>query len=85
MRIMVLNPNTSESHHCAPCRCRREAAAPGTVIVPLTAPRGVPSSPRAPKPRSAAPSLLEMLAERHQDVDAVIIAAFGDPGLFWRT
>ncbi len=42
MRILLLNPNTSESITERLTAAARKAAAPGTVIVPLTAPRGVP-------------------------------------------
>jgi Hydantoin racemase len=42
MRILVLNPNTSESITARLAASAQKAAAPGTVIIPLTAPRGVP-------------------------------------------
>ena len=48
-------------------------------------PFGRSSEPDAPdEAEETARELLELLAERQHDVDAAIIAAFGDPGLFAR-
>src|ERR1700712_5531479 len=82
MRILVLNPNTSESITARLAASAQKAAAPGTVIVPLTAPRGVPYIATRAEAQIGGAIALEMLAEHHRDVDAAIIAAFGDPGLF---
>ena len=82
MRILVLNPNTSESITARLAACAQKAAAPGTVIIPLTAPRGVPYIATRAEAQIGGAIALEMLAEHHRDVDAAIIAAFGDPGLF---
>jgi Asp/Glu/hydantoin racemase len=82
MRILVLNPNTSESITERLTSAARKAAAPDTVIVPLTAPRGVPYIATRAEAQIGGAIALEMLAEHHRDFDAAIIAAFGDPGLF---
>lgn len=80
-RILLLNPNTSadmtERMHAA----ARAVAAPGTVVVPVTAPRGVPYIATRAEAQIGGAIALEMLAERHGAVDAAIVAAFGDPGL----
>jgi allantoin racemase len=81
MRILVLNPNTSESITARLAASAQKAAAPGTVIIPLTAPRGVPYIATRAEAQIGGAIALEMLAEHHRDVDAAIIAAFGDPGL----
>jgi allantoin racemase len=81
MRILVLNPNTSESITARLAAAAQKAAAPGTVIVPLTAPRGVPYIATRAEAQIGGAIALEMLAEHHRGVDAAIIAAFGDPGL----
>ena len=82
MRILVLNPNTSEPITERLTSAARKAAAPDTVIVPLTAQRGVPYIATRAEAQIGGAIALEMLAEHHRDVDAAIIAAFGDPGLF---
>src|ERR1700727_375124 len=82
MRILVLNPNTSESITERLASVARKAAASDTVIVSLTAPRGVAYNSTRAEAQIGGAIALEMLAERHRDFDAAIIAAFGDPGLF---
>src|SRR5580692_5725812 len=82
MRILVLNPNTSEAITERLTAAARKAAASDTVIVPLTAPRGVPYIATRAEAQIGGAIALEMLAEHHRDFDAAIIAAFGDPGLF---
>lgn len=53
---------------------------PGADIVPATASRGFPYISSRAEADLAATFVLEIIAE-HQDVDAVVVAAFGDPGL----
>ncbi|MCT9069927.1 aspartate/glutamate racemase family protein [Cupriavidus gilardii] len=81
MRILVLNPNTSEGITARLMAAGSDAAAPGTELVPLTAPRGVPYIATRAEAQIGGAIALEMLAEHHANVDAAIIAAFGDPGL----
>lgn len=81
MRIILLNPNTSDSVTELLTIAGRKVAAPGTELVPLTAPKGVPYIATRAEAQIGGAIALEMLAEHHQDADAAIIAAFGDPGL----
>jgi allantoin racemase len=82
MRILVLNPNFSEGITARLVAAAEKAAAPGTTIASATAPRGVPYISTRAEAQIGGAIALEMLAERHRDYDAAIIAAFGDPGLF---
>jgi len=82
MRIILLNPNTSESVTELLTAAGRKVAAPDTELVPLTAPKGVPYIATRAEAQIGGAVALEMLAEHHQNADAAIIAAFGDPGLF---
>ena len=82
MKILLLNPNTTESVTELMLAAGREAAGPGTRLIPATAPRGVPYIATRAEAQIGGAVALEMLAERHHEVDAAIIAAFGDPGLF---
>lgn len=82
MRILLLNPNTSQSITDILAAAAIPAAAQGTEIVPVTAPRGVPYISSRAEAQIGGAIALEMLAERAGTYDAAIIAAFGDPGLF---
>jgi Asp/Glu/hydantoin racemase len=81
MRILMLNPNTSRSVTDLIADAARAAAAPGTEIVPATAPRGVPYIATRAEAVLGGAVALEMLAELHGGVDAAVMAAFGDPAL----
>jgi allantoin racemase len=81
MRLLLLNPNTSAAVTERLAASARAAAAVGTEIVPLTAPRGVPFIASRAEAQIAGAVALEMLAEHHGRYDAAIIAAFADPGL----
>jgi len=82
MKILLLNPNTRADITELMLAVGRPVAAPGTLLVPATAPRGVPYISTRTEAQIGGAVALEMLAERHTEVDAAIIAAFGDPGLF---
>lgn len=81
MRVLLLNPNTSESVTTRIAAAGRAAAAADTEIVSATAARGVPYIATRAEAVIGGAVALEMLAELHGDVDAAVIAAFGDPGL----
>jgi Asp/Glu/hydantoin racemase len=81
MRLLMLNPNTSQSVTDLIAAAARAAAAPGTEIVPATAPRGVPYISNRAEAVIGGAVALEMLASLHSTVDAAVIAAFADPAL----
>jgi allantoin racemase len=80
-RILLLNPNTTESVTDRLYRTGMMAVSEGTTLIPLTAPRGVPYIATRAEAQIGGAVALEMLAEHHRSADAAIIAAFGDPGL----
>ncbi len=82
MKILLVNPNTTRSVTELLLRAAQLVAAPGTEIVPLTAPRGVPYIATRAEAQIGGAVALEMIAEHQDGADAVIVAAFGDPGLF---
>jgi len=81
MNVLVLNPNTSADVTDLLVAAGRAVAAPGTELVSATAAYGVPYIATRAEAQIGGAIALEMLAERHADVDAAIVAAFGDPGL----
>jgi allantoin racemase len=82
MRILLLNPNTTTAMTDRLLAAAVPVVAPGTTLVPLTATRGVAYISNRAEAQIAGAVAIEMLAEHHHEVDAAIIAAFGDPGLF---
>ncbi len=81
MKILIANPNISSSVTDRLVTSGRHVASPGTELIPMTAPRGVPFIATRAEAAVGGAVLLEMLAERRGTVDAAVVAAFGDPGL----
>lgn len=81
MRILVLNPNTTAAVTDKLMSAAKAVARPGTELVAMTAARGVPYISSRADAAIGGAIALDMLAEAHTEVDAAIIAAFGDPGL----
>lgn len=81
MRLLLLNPNTTFSVTDRIADAASAAASPETEIVAMTAPKGVPYIATRAEAAIGGAVVLEMLAEHHDQVDAAVIAAFGDPGL----
>ncbi|MFK7893771.1 MAG: aspartate/glutamate racemase family protein [Granulosicoccus sp.] len=80
-RLLLLNPNTSESMTDGLERVARLAAREGTDILPMTLTRGFPYISSRAEAQICGALAMEAIATREHEIDAVIIAAFGDPGL----
>jgi len=81
MKILVANPNTSTGVTDRLVTSGKLVASPGTELIPVTAPRGVPYIATRAEAAIGGTVMLEMLAEKRGTFDAAIVAAFGDPGL----
>jgi Asp/Glu/hydantoin racemase len=81
MRILVVNSNTTDSVTERIAAAARAAAAPGTEIVPVTAPFGLELIVSRADWLVAGPATLAALAAHRDGCDAAVIACFGDPGL----
>ncbi|MBV8186547.1 MAG: aspartate/glutamate racemase family protein [Alphaproteobacteria bacterium] len=81
MKILVANPNTSTGVTDRLIASAKLVASPGTELLPMTASYGVPYIATRAEAAIGAAAALEMLAERRGEIDAAIVAAFGDPGL----
>jgi allantoin racemase len=80
MRILLINPNTSEATTAMMVAIARASTSPGFEIVGATARRGVPMIVHTDELAAAASEVVEIgLAEASQ-VDGIIVSAFGDPG-----
>jgi Asp/Glu/hydantoin racemase len=81
MRLLIVNPNTSERVTELIAREAERVAAPGTKVIAATARFGVSYIETPGEAVVAAHATLEALAEHATACDAAIIAAFADPGL----
>jgi allantoin racemase len=81
MKLLLVNPNMSEEMTARISAVAGQAAAPGTEILARTASRGFPYISSRAEAQVAGAVALEMIAAEADSVDAVVIAAFGDPGL----
>jgi len=81
MRLLLINPNISESvSELIRSEAQRSASA-GTEIEVLTAPFGVAYIETRFEALIGAYAAAQLAAEHHARFDAVVVAAFGDPGL----
>ncbi|MCM2339871.1 aspartate/glutamate racemase family protein [Rhodoferax sp.] len=81
MRLLLINPNISDSvSHLILTEAQRSAS-PGTEIEVMTAPFGVAYIETRFEALIGAYAAAQVAAEHHARFDAVVVAAFGDPGL----
>ncbi len=81
MNLLLINPNISDSVSALIRAEAQRSASPGTNIEVLTAPFGVAYIETRLEAVIGAYATLQLAAEHHARHDAVIVAAFGDPGL----
>ena len=81
MRLLLINPNISESVSELIGAEAGRSASPGTEIEVLTAPFGVAYIETRFEALIGAYATAQLAAEHHERFDAVVVAAFGDPGL----
>jgi allantoin racemase len=82
VKILLLNPNTTAVVTDLLYSAGSRVTSPGTELIPVTAQRGVPYIATRAEAQIGGAIALEMLAAAGSDIDAAVIAAFGDPGLF---
>src|SRR5215468_7100038 len=82
MRLLFINPNTSARLTELGARVARAVARPETEIVPATGRFGARYITSRAAAAIAAHAVLDAYAREGKGADAVIIACFGDPGLF---
>jgi Asp/Glu/hydantoin racemase len=81
VRILVVNPNITEAVTAAMTDEARRHASADTRIVSTTAAFGTQYVATRPEAAIAGHAVLDAVASFTEPVDAVIVAAFGDPGL----
>ncbi len=81
MRLLLINPNISDSVSALIQAEAQRSASAGTHIEVLTAPFGVAYIETRFEALIGAYAAAQLACEHHARADAVIVAAFGDPGL----
>lgn len=81
MHLLLINPNISASVSALIEAEAQRSALPGTTVEVLTAPFGVAYIETRFEALIGAYAAAQLAAEHHARADAVIVAAFGDPGL----
>ena len=79
--LLVINPNISATVTALIEAEALRSAAPGTSITTVTAPFGVAYIETRFEAMLGAHAVAEVAAQQAAGYDAVIVAAFGDPGL----
>jgi allantoin racemase len=82
MRLLFINPNTSADLTEQGARVARQAARPDTEIVPATARFGARYIATRAAAAIAGHAALDVFAREGNGADVVLLACFGDPGLF---
>jgi len=80
-RLLLINPNISDSVSELIRAEAQRSASPGTEVEVVTAPFGVAYIETRCEALIGGYAALQLAAEHHPRFDAVIVAAFGDPGL----
>ncbi len=81
MRLLLINPNTTERITDLVAARAREVAGPGIEIRGATGAFGARYIACRAAAAIAAHAALDALARHHEGCDAVLLACFGDPGL----
>lgn len=81
MRILLINPNTSRDMTERMAQSAAAALAPDVELIALTAEQGVPYIASRAEALVAGTTTLDMIARHQQGMDAIVIGAYGDPGL----
>jgi Asp/Glu/hydantoin racemase len=81
MRLLLINPNISDSVSDLIRAEAQRSASPGTQIQVLTAPFGVAYIETRFEAMIGAYATAQLACEHGAQYDAVVVAAFGDPGL----
>ena len=82
MRLLFLNPNTNPALTELGARVARKVARPQTEIVPVTGQFGARYITTRATAAIAAHAALDAFARHEEATDVVLLACFGDPGLF---
>ena len=81
MRILIVNPNTSRATNVRIRAVAARLVQEYDELEVMSAPSGIELIESAAQSVATIPAVLSVVEQRHAEVDAIIIAAFSDPGL----
>ncbi|MEV8467661.1 aspartate/glutamate racemase family protein [Fluviibacterium sp. DFM31] len=81
MRLLLINPNTTQALTERLSKTARQVLPPDVELIATTAETGFPYISSRAEAQIAGAGVLETIARHQSGVDALTIAAFGDPGL----
>lgn len=81
MRLLLLNPNTTEALTQRLARSAATVLPADVELLAMTARQGFPYISSRAEAQIAGAAVLDLLAQHEGRFDAAVIAAFGDPGL----
>lgn len=81
IRLLIVNPNTTDAVTERLARTAISAATPGTRVVAASAPSAIAVIETPEQSRLAGDAVVRLLVKRAGEFDAAIIAAYSDPGL----
>jgi allantoin racemase len=82
VRILVINPNTTDSMTCGIDESAKRHALSTTSVDTISAPWGPRSIESHVDETLAAAATVEAVAAHREDYDAFVVACYGDPGLY---
>ena len=81
MRLLLVNPNITDRITAIMLEEARRCASPGTLLEAVSAPFGTQYVENRAEAAIASHAVLDAIATHAAGCDAVIVAAFGDPGV----
>ena len=81
MRILLINPNTTHALTEKLSTAARMGLPPDAELIPVTAETGFPYISSRAEAQIVGGTVLDTIASYRDEIDAAVIAAFGDPGL----
>jgi allantoin racemase len=81
LKILLVNPNGTESMTAKIAVSARRVAGPGVEIVARTNRRGPPSIEGHYDEAMSVPGLLRIVREAEDGIDGIVVACFDDPGI----
>ena len=81
MRLLIVNPNTSTATNDRIRAIAEPLVSPPDEVEVVSAASGIELIETVEESAATVPAVLDIVEARHREVDAIIIAAFSDPGL----
>ncbi len=81
MRLLIVNPNINAATNARIRAVAGPLTSTGDVLAVVSAPSGIELIETPEQSQAVVPAVLATVKARHREADAIVIAAFSDPGL----